>query len=128
MNNGRDCPHGRQVGKCDTCDLIKAELELERVTSERDALAAQVSALKNHLSIFGKTETLEDAVQWEDDISFLINQPPQQHLAAHDAEVSAKAVEDFIEFMYASSDCQLCSNSLDIANKYAARLRAKSGA
>jgi len=32
MNNGRDCVHGRQVGKCDTCDLIDAEqriLELE---------------------------------------------------------------------------------------------------
>lgn len=36
MNNGRDCPHGRQVGKCDTCDLIKAELELQEVEAERD--------------------------------------------------------------------------------------------
>lgn len=45
MNNGRDCPHGRQVGKCDTCDLITTELELEKVTAERDALAAQVDGL-----------------------------------------------------------------------------------
>ena len=32
MHNGRDCAHGRQVGACDTCDLIDAEqriLELE---------------------------------------------------------------------------------------------------
>lgn len=34
MNNGRDCPHGRQVGKCDTCDLIAAELELQKVSAE----------------------------------------------------------------------------------------------
>lgn len=46
MNNGRDCPHGRQVGKCDTCDLIVAELELQKVTAERNALAAQVEKLK----------------------------------------------------------------------------------
>lgn len=45
MNNGRDCPHGRQFGKCDTCDLITAELELEKVKTERSALAAQVEAL-----------------------------------------------------------------------------------
>ena len=32
MHNGRDCARGRQVSKCDTCDLIDAEqriLELE---------------------------------------------------------------------------------------------------
>lgn len=34
MNNGRDCPHGRQVGKCDTCDVITAELELQKVSAE----------------------------------------------------------------------------------------------
>ena len=49
MNNGRDCPHGRQVGKCDTCDLITVELELEKMTAERDALAAQVKELKSEL-------------------------------------------------------------------------------
>lgn len=33
MNNGRDCAHGRQVGKCDTCDLIEAEKEIESLKS-----------------------------------------------------------------------------------------------
>lgn len=42
MNNGRDCPHGRQVGKCDTCDLITAELELEKVKAERDSFLAEL--------------------------------------------------------------------------------------
>lgn len=46
MNNGRDCPHGRQVGKCDTCDLIAAEIELQKVTAERDALAAKLSEIR----------------------------------------------------------------------------------
>lgn len=47
MNNGRDCPHGRQVGKCDTCDLIEAEKEIE-------ALKAQVEQLReDSLVAFG---------------------------------------------------------------------------
>ena len=46
MNNGRDCPHGRQGGKCDTCDLITVELELQKVTAERDALAAQLTEIR----------------------------------------------------------------------------------
>jgi chromosome segregation ATPase len=41
MNNGRDCDHGRQVGKCDTCDVIAAELELEKVTAELTATIEQ---------------------------------------------------------------------------------------
>ena len=28
--NKRDCPHGHQLGKCDTCDLIEAESALAR--------------------------------------------------------------------------------------------------
>lgn len=42
MNNGRDCLHGRQIGKCDTCDLITAELELEKVREERDSYLAEL--------------------------------------------------------------------------------------
>lgn len=26
--NLRDCPHGHQLGKCDTCDLIEAEIRI----------------------------------------------------------------------------------------------------
>lgn len=45
---------------------------------------------------------------------------PQQHLA----EVKAQAVKEFIEFMYKSKDIQLCSESLDKANQYAASILA----
>ena len=44
MNNGRDCAHGRQVGKCDTCDLIDAEqriLELEAQVEQLRKLAKE---------------------------------------------------------------------------------------
>lgn len=34
MNNGRDCAHGRQIGKCDTCDLIEAEKEIEALKAQ----------------------------------------------------------------------------------------------
>jgi len=103
MNNGRDCPHGRQVGKCDTCDLIKTELGLEKVTSERDALAAQVGAqqvlLKCWQSWLGASrESCDDsgANLW-DKIEEACNAKPQHHLAAHDAEVAAKAVENCLD-------------------------------
>ncbi len=41
MNNGRDCLHGRQVGKCDTCDLIKAEKEIEVLKTQVEQLRQQ---------------------------------------------------------------------------------------
>lgn len=67
MNNGRDCPHGRQVGKCDTCDLIEAEKDVE-------ALKAQVAMLRvacqlgidmfkaNDINVPNTIETLQEAI------------------------------------------------------------------
>lgn len=87
MNNGRDCPHGRQVGKCDTCDLIKTELELQQV------------------------------------------------LAAHDAEVAAKAIEDAVQLCNYYSAFPVGNGSIpsyvikvDDLKQYAAQLREKAGA
>jgi len=51
MNNGRDCEHGRQVGKCDTCDLIEAEKRIDELEQENAALQAQVEVLKNELTL-----------------------------------------------------------------------------
>lgn len=31
MASERDCPHGHQLGKCDSCDLIDAEAEIKRL-------------------------------------------------------------------------------------------------
>ena len=41
MNNGRDCEHGSQLGKCYICDLVEAEnriAELEKEKSNRKGL------------------------------------------------------------------------------------------
>jgi hypothetical protein len=43
MNNGRDCVHGRQVGKCDSCDLANAEAQISRLEWERDYFAHQTA-------------------------------------------------------------------------------------
>jgi hypothetical protein len=39
------------------------------------------------------------------------------------AQVKADAVNDFIQFMHSSSDCQLCEKSLNAASAYAERIR-----
>ena len=77
MNNGRDCPHGRQVGKCDTCDLIKAELELEKVTAERDVLACLICKEPDWVKEASRLGKLQSEAF--------------KHLAAHDAEVAKAA-------------------------------------
>jgi len=39
------------------------------------------------------------------------------------ARVRADAVSEFIQFMYSSSDCQLCEKSLNTASEYAERIK-----
>jgi hypothetical protein len=34
----RDCPHGRQWGKCDTCDLIEANKRIAALEAENERL------------------------------------------------------------------------------------------
>jgi hypothetical protein len=34
MNNGRDCEHGSQVGKCYICDLVDAENRISELEKE----------------------------------------------------------------------------------------------
>lgn len=118
MNNGRDCLHGRQVGKCDTCDLIKAELELQRVTAERDALAAQVKQFR----LIFRSENLsqsETAIALQK-MASSVDMLPEHHLAAHDAEVAKKAVQAALR-MYGSTDL---SNKeiISLSESYAANL------
>lgn len=98
MNNGRDCPHGRQVGKCDTCDLIEVEKEI-------DALKAQVVALLNpaeeaaealgfashHLHGRVSENMLMDMAEKADALISAIGATPAQCLSEHDAVVGRKA-------------------------------------
>lgn len=123
MNNGRDCPHGRQVGKCDTCDLIKTELELQQVTVERDAyrnLADSMAALMvKHKRVFTSKE-LKGA---------------ENHLAAHDAEVAKAAfisgatnAAAFISLKIRQGESDIDLDAGKAADKYVLSLSDKAGA
>lgn len=95
MNNGRDCPHGRQVGKCDTCDLITAELGLEKVTTERDALAAQVDALRRELQacqnvLHSLAHDGQVTPAYANDAKKVLAATPQQHLLELRADTAEK--------------------------------------
>jgi len=124
MNNGRDCKHGRQVGKCDSCELELAEKQIAELETERDALAAQVEILRSSSlkvrDLYSLNNTLGAGTRrlvlaWDAALSA----EPSQALA----EIRAEAVNDFIEFMYKSADCNLCEKSLDVAVSYAERIR-----
>lgn len=94
MNNGRDCPHGRQVGKCDTCDLIKTELELQQVTADRDALSLALSSYEKTMRELVTTHGLicaKSRQHYFERYAELSAVTPQHHLAAHDAEVAIAA-------------------------------------
>lgn len=126
MNNGRDCPHGRQVGKCDTCDLITAELELEKVTAERDALAAELADLcafrdevvvvmNESQGVWGwhKNHTI---ATWDE---LLPNVPDFQSPQHHLRQVRADAVTEFVEWAADTQpniDCMLDDSTDYIAN------------
>lgn len=44
--NARDCPHGRQWGKCDTCDMLEALAELNTLRAENERLRRIEAAAK----------------------------------------------------------------------------------
>ena len=128
MNNGRDCPHGRQVGKCDTCDLITAELQLEKVTAERDALAAQVEVLR------GKSKALieqAERVLYYDIENYLalkgfayaLDKALDATPAACLAKVQAEAGRaGYYEALQSHSDRTTRDEDVELADQYARRL------
>jgi hypothetical protein len=116
---------GKQRIKLDYSDAQRAIAEIEGLTAERDALAAQIEILGDKLSEVAALLDVDGmtAVQWLLDncqeIEQLTNLEPEECLA----QVRAGAVRDFIEFMYKSSDCNLCDKSLDVASQYAESIR-----
>jgi multidrug resistance efflux pump len=103
--------------------MAAAAKEIDKLTAERDALQAQVEALsKLHSDLTNADMVFEDDVH----SGYLITTEQideMEHLLATPAacltQVRAEAVRDFIEFMYKSSDCNLCDKSLDVASQYA---------
>lgn len=99
MNNGRDCAHGRQVGKCDTCDLIEAEKEIEALKAQVEQLREAVMGVRDSscTSGFGYPDTSQLKAQraaWQK-LNESLEATPSQCLAARDAEIKAQAVEQY---------------------------------
>jgi hypothetical protein len=42
IDHPRDCPHGRQWGKCEVCDLIEAQVELIELRALVEEVAEMV--------------------------------------------------------------------------------------
>lgn len=122
MNNGRDCLHGRQVGKCDTCDLIVAELELQKVTAEREALAAQLVMIRKIFrdESLSTSETLRK-------IPFIIDLTPNQCLAELRAEAGRSGFVSGYEFCLSTLpppySCLIAVNYKGMAERYADSVR-----
>ena len=67
--NPRDCPHGHQRGKCDTCDLEAAENDNARLRALCDACAVElrkwsvlVTTSEQHRRVLGLIARLEKEI------------------------------------------------------------------
>ena len=88
MNSGSDCAHGRQVGKCDTCDLIDAEqriLELEAKVKQLREPAQEAANVLGFLSfhLIGRIgeAALMDIAEKADALQGALDATPAQCLA-----------------------------------------------
>lgn len=96
MNNGRDCSHGRQIGKCDTCDLIEAEKEIDTLKAQlkksQHTNYALMTMINRYATEIARCQRKEG---WHDNHPLVeVNtMTPTQCLAEHDIEVAAMAVE-----------------------------------
>ena len=92
MNNGRDCVHGRQVGKCDTCNLIDAEQRILELEAQVEQLREDLARCRHQASYsIGGVEALQEQLSKIRIISnTALAATPTQCLV----EIKAQAVED----------------------------------
>lgn len=105
MHNGRDCAHGRQVGKCDTCDLIDSEQRILELEAQIEQLREVLRYADNKLYILthnrkdvsprlltdadkGYKAVHEAVLGFKDNLNVLV--------AKRDAEIKAQAVEEIL--------------------------------
>jgi hypothetical protein len=111
MNNGRDCEHGRQFGKCDTCDLIEAEKRIDELEQKNAELKAHINYIKSTLVAVGNwPDTVEDKKA----IANAISATPAQCLAEIKAQAFKQGLEACVE---AAIDLGLVDNCAETCNQ-----------
>lgn len=117
MNNGRDCVHGRQVGKCDTCDLIDAEQRILELEAEIEQLRNQVKIPSNSGEAVAMALT---GMNWleSNDKSRLT-----EFHNKYAAEIKAQAIEDALLMVYHEEDDHRGYYSYQGLSAYANQLR-----
>lgn len=117
LDNVRYIWESRNCGSC------------SELAEKHDQLAATVEALRLHLAEFQKTETLEDAVAWEDKTRSLVKATPQQHLRDVRAEAGrigwVRCVDYLVDNSHSSefTDKQALS-AYNAASEHAERVKA----
>lgn len=123
----RDCKHGHQKGKCDSCDLEQAAALLEQQAAELDALKAHVERLREDLkSILGWRELRNTSAipidRIEEVARMALDATPQQSLSERDAEVARKAfIAGFKKGHSTSSDSY--DSIINTSNEYAQHIK-----
>ena len=64
MNNGRDCPHGRQIGRCFDYEVDQLNIEIEALKAENARLREELDKATRALTSAGYT-LLEGAQEWK---------------------------------------------------------------
>lgn len=108
------------------CKHIKLHDENKQLKAERDALAAQVGAFAAMIIEARIADESKDFLgsDWHERSDGLMVSIPEQHLAAHDAEVGAKAVLEFAAKLLVNQKVDV----IDCAKVESDQLRAKAGA
>ncbi|CAI3795687.1 DUF550 domain-containing protein [Rheinheimera sp. MM224] len=105
---------------------LKSEAEVRELKSLVDALAAQAEvmrgAMTNAVNVIDLIPEGQAAAVYQ--MEAVLRSSPEQDLAAHDAQVSAKAVSEFISWATVNVDPEFAEWQ-DFADKYAAELTGK---
>lgn len=108
----------KAAGEDGVGDAVKA---IEKIKSERDALAAHVEKLKPWSG--------EDVIDWVNRANKTFNQSPQASLSEHDAEVARKAIKWAILEFGKTTNTELCdeedlvSHGEEYSNQYAEEMK-----
>lgn len=98
--NERDCEHGRQRGKCDSCDLVKAEQRIAELEKDRDELEVKIIAAEGKRNELAATvnrlrDLLTSAFEQSEEVEEVLREVGgrNHHLMADQIEDWAKEAE-----------------------------------